>query len=1447
MSITLSFEGPQTYVAQRASQWVKENYGAEIELERLRFYFPNRVVVSELLIRDPDGDSLIYTQKLDTRITHFVNNQLALQDARLTRPRFYLLKKPGHEELNINEFAALFKPQDTTQPKKSFYLDISSARLSQGHFIYRDQNCDDCFAIDYRDINARIASFDLDGSYFSTDVYELALKQPDGFDILGMRTRFAYQEKQMSALDLKARTEQSDLIGDVVMHYQSTEQLADFVNLVEMEVNLQPSRVASTEIAFFAPGFPDFGIIRGEGEAYGPVNELLNKNIRLALATGTDIQVEELLLKNTTDLDNIYFDAEGLEALTNHEDLIFIGGLFTENQPPAILEKIGPSILTGDFQGFVNDFYTDVEFTSQLGEVKADLNFSLPSGGKSYVYDGSVISRAFDLGEVLEEELFGKVSANLKVKGEGIDPAKMNTRLSGELSRFHLYGYDYSGITLNGTLRDTRFQGSLAINDPNLEFNFQGTASFLEDTSFYDFTAGIKRADLHALGISQDSIAGLTAEMDIDLRALNYNRWDGDIRLFNLTYENSNSFHFFQDINLNSTGLTGQRELNVTSNIATAHLQGDYSLEGILTAVSSHISKYIKTRDFVKAPEQQDFNFDVQVNNAKVITELFFPDVGIEPGTEFHGSYRSEDNRFLVDLYAPEFRYDRNNIRELKLEYLGDDQRSELEFWVRRYVLPNNMIFDSIRLSNSYIRDTLNYRLDWLLRDDIDGPGYIEGYALQEDSVTFTFGIQPSHFQIGDQDFLIAGDNQIQVDSSGIAIDNFVISNAGRSLSINGNISKSPYEVLRLNFNEVSLDLVNYLIGAEEAKFAGALEGDVILTEVLNAPKFAASLMIDSLVMNEIHLGRLTMASDWSIENDTIEISTGLQLGQLQTMLAEGYYQLQSQGGIDFDLEFNRFKLAAFDPFLEGLAEKLRGGVTGKVQVSGTTGKPLMSGELKLPRTAFTLSFLQTDYNLVEEPRVEIRNDGFYFPDLEVRDTRYGTRGVLNGAITHRNYRNFALDFRIEADELLVLNTTAQTNDPYYGTAFVSGDMYIRGPIDDILISGDLASRRNTEFFIQMDAKTEVRQTDFVSFVNPYEEDSLDIAEIRRLNLDKGVSLDFDLDIDQSATVGIIIDDIYQNTMRGTGAGNIRVKVDQYSDIEIYGQYVIYQGLYNFEFQDALRRRFDILRGGNITWNGDPYGAIIDLTARYRTKADPSPVIPQYSAGRTPIWVDLLLTGELMNPDINFEVTAPRATGSVQSALSTQLSDQNDRYEQVFALLTIGSFIGNEGVTDPSQIWNTTEMGLNVLASTAENYLNQFTGDLNLTLGYQGPGTTDPASVDPSMEEVEVGGSIDILNDRITLNGVVGVPVGANTQSQFTGDFEVEYDITRDGKFRAKVFNRPVQQYSLGQQFYQQGIGVFYQHDFEYFFGKKKRKEKDQDLESRKDQAVKEEKLGVKN
>jgi hypothetical protein len=93
--------------------------------------------------------------------------------------------------------------------------------------------------------------------------------------------------------------------------------------------------------------------------------------------------------------------------------------------------------------------------------------------------------------------------------------------------------------------------------------------------------------------------------------------------------------------------------------------------------------------------------------------------------------------------------------------------------------------------------------------------------------------------------------------------------------------------------------------------------------------------------------------------------------------------------------------------------------------------------------------------------------------------------------------------------------------------------------------------------------------------------------------------------------------------------------------------------------------------------------------------------------------------------------------------------------------------------------------------------------------------TEDDVTIN-SQEEVEVGVSKRFFDDRVTINGRVGVALGENQrENQVAGDFEVEYNITEDGRFRTKAFNRSVQdQFSFTEQNYQQGVGVFYQVDF---------------------------------
>ncbi len=1419
LTTLLTFTPVQTRLAQWGVDYVNKRYDTHIELEGLRYSFPNNLVLSELYTPDHHGDTLIYASELSVGIFGFGKDFFSASDADIEDLKFYYLQYEGEEEYNLDEFIAKFSSGPSDPDKPPFAVSIGDIDISNGRFRYEDFNCDSCVEFFLQRLNIEASDFELEGQYVSLDVEELNGVDRYSVAVQSLRSEFAYLEKEMRLHDLELQTPHTYLRGDATFYYDSTKAMRNFVDLVRMEGTIEEGRIRSQDIRYFAPEMPDFGDFELKGSVAGIVNDMELSGIDLRV--GEESRVEgDFHFSNTTSADSLFMRAIDMDLSTYPGDIRFIAGLFEQDSLPAMIDKIGAFNLRGDFTGTLADFQTDAVLRSRLGGLSLQATLANLGSNAPLRYRGRVELNRFQLGELLGRNDLGMVSTQLKVDGRGLDPQTMNTSLDGEVSQLFFKDYNYQNISIDGDIAGGLFEGELQINDPNLQFDFSGSASFGQDTSSYNFEAKIVKAELNKLQLTKDTISTVTGEIKIDLKALDYNQWTGNILVFNTTYENSNNFYFFQDIEIVSNGMADTNLLAIRSNILDARIAGKYTYDGIVKAAKSQLSKYIKTMDPVKAPADHDFHFDLDINNTRILTEIFIPELEIDPGTRLDGRYHSDSSFFDISIESPGFDFKRTDVRNLSLSYQGDTAHTEVNFDLAKVILNDEIEIDSISLGNYYYRDTLNYNLSWILRDSVDSRGDLNGFAIQRGPSEFLLSIYSSDFNVGYQNFSIKGGNRFYVDTTGIRVEDFVIGNQSRSLVVNGNISDDPNEILRLRLQGFGMDLVDYFIRSRNTDFDGHLEGELLLTQLLGQPKFAADLHIDSLSMNGSTLGDLAVTSDWSVRNDTINLQARLLRGELETFVAEGYYQPDSTGSISFDLGFDRLFLQAFNPMVEGLLENLRGYANGQLKVRGTTGKPVVTGELSLPRAAFTVSFLQVDYNFNETPRVTLTEDKITFNELQLRDTDYRTEGILRGEIRHKHLRDFELDLEVEAREMLVLNTTAVSEDPYYGTAFVDGRITMTGPVDELVIDADLTSRRNSRFVLPLAGSTEVSESDFVTFVTPNQADTLQLTPTRRLNLDRGVALNFNLDLNQSATVEILIDEEGGNKLAGTGNGDILLRVAPYGEIELYGSYTIADGYYNFALQEGLiTRRFDVLRGGTINWNGDPLGALINLTARYSTRADPSPLVTTYEGGRTLVYVDMNLSGELMNPEIDFTILTPRATSSVQSAINNRMTDPGGEYTQVFALLTLGQFIGNNntgGALTASSGRNITMQGVTTLAET---FLNQFTGKTSFSFDYQSGSAADPANVNNALtrDELDVGVSRQLFDDRITVNGSVGIPINDQTQqSQIAGDFEVEYNITRDGRFRAKVFNRAIQSYSsnLAQQNYQQGVGVFYRVDF---------------------------------
>ena len=104
--------------------------------------------------------------------------------------------------------------------------------------------------------------------------------------------------------------------------------------------------------------------------------------------------------------------------------------------------------------------------------------------------------------------------------------------------------------------------------------------------------------------------------------------------------------------------------------------------------------------------------------------------------------------------------------------------------------------------------------------------------------------------------------------------------------------------------------------------------------------------------------------------------------------------------------------------------------------------------------------------------------------------------------------------------------------------------------------------------------------------------------------------------------------------------------MDKEGNITLAGNYTIERGDYLFTLQNVINKRFSIEQGGSLVWSGDPYTAIIDINAVYKLKASLYDLLVNsyediYQNQRIPVECKIILTENLSNPEIDFQIVFP--------------------------------------------------------------------------------------------------------------------------------------------------------------------------------------------------------------
>jgi hypothetical protein len=131
-----------------------------------------------------------------------------------------------------------------------------------------------------------------------------------------------------------------------------------------------------------------------------------------------------------------------------------------------------------------------------------------------------------------------------------------------------------------------------------------------------------------------------------------------------------------------------------------------------------------------------------------------------------------------------------------------------------------------------------------------------------------------------------------------------------------------------------------------------------------------------------------------------------------------------------------------------------------------------------------------------------------------------------------------------------------------------------------------------------------------------------------------------------------------------------------------------------------------------------------------------------------------------------------------------------------------------------------------LLSNQLSNWLSQISSDVDIGVNYR------PGSRGVDDNEVEVALSTQLMNDRLSINGSVGTNAEAQNTTAYMGDLDVDYKLTRNGKWRARTFIRTTDDQIVTSSTYIAGVGMLYMEEFNTLpdlLSAKKKKQKSDD------------------
>jgi len=1365
-------------------------------------------------------------------------NEIDLNKQLLDFDTFEVKNLSGNLRLGVKDKQIETPNLDTTAIKQvGWKAKLNKVNIENIAFKFDDmQSKPKTKGIDYAHLDLNKFNFKAEKLYYGNDtisgnIKNLTVNEKSGLQIQAFKTDFFYGPKNASLDNLYLKTPQTLVQDKVRAEYKSLESLQKDLGNLAIDANLKQSKIGFKDILLFVPDLQNTNpfksnpnaILYVDSRVSGKVKDLNISKFEMSGIGSTKVSLSGKIA-GLPDAQKAYYDLNIKKISSTAKDInMFVpAGTIPKNiQIPSQLS------LQGKFKGSVQNFKTNLSLNSSFGNAKVDALFDQRIK-KREKYDAEVYLLDFDLGRLIKNDSIGKITLKAKVKGTGLDPKTANAAIDGLVQKAVFNRYTYKDLALKGNIENGSFAVQSGMKDPNLNFDLMASGDTKDKYPTVKLKLNLDIADLDKLNLHAGPMK-LRGNVDADITNSNPDFLNGKVFLSNIQILQGAEPIVLDSIRVLAFADKDSNSIKISSQFLKAEVTGKYKLTTLANSLQKSLSKYIdlKNPKVNAESDEQRLAFMLKVDNDPVLFKLLPKLTGLEPFT-IKGNYNNQTDSLTVNGTIPRIVYGGNTISDGKINI--EAKENALEYLVSVATIESGSLkIPFTSLSGNVQNNILTYALE--VQDAKQKQQYfIAGEFKAEDSKNIV-KLDADSFILNYDKWNVDPENAIEFGEKRLYVNKFNLSNNGNELKIQsqGTQDNAPLQVDFVNFK---IETIMNMVKKDELLMQGLINGNALVENVMTNPTFTSDLKIDDFSFKGSKVGDLEIKVDNKTAN-TLAANVALS-DEGNDLKLTGDYLLDT-GNFDFDVVINKLNIKSIQGFSMGNITEGQGFLSGNFKLTGNTSAPKVNGELIFNDAGFRVTQLNSYFKTKNE-KITFNDGTISFDKFSLFDEN-DNELFVNGTIQSPDFVKYNFNLLVEADDFRAIHSKEKDNDLFYGDLFLDTKLNIKGNLDSPVVDGTIKINKETKFTVvmpQSDPSIADREgiVEFVDEDNMYLKQTVDMQNKLNQSELKGMDVNVAISINKEAELTLLIDKSNGDYLNLKGEAELVGGIDQSGKTTLTGKYEFSDGAYEMNF-NGIKRKFDIQKGSFITWNGEPTMATLNITAIYKVntapidllgsqlKSQPQAVQNTYKQ-KLPFQTLLKMNGELMKPEISFGIVLPEGNYNVssdvvemtQTKLKQLEQDPAELNKQVFALLLLNRFVGENPFASESGGVNAESFARQSVSKILSQQLNNLAGDLieGFEVNFDLESTEDyTTGTMQNRTDLNVEVSKKLLDDRLKITvgssfGVEGQERANEDSTNIAGDVALDYQLTKDGRYMVRAYRKNQYQVAVEGQVIETGV-----------------------------------------